>query len=129
VADRGLTGERVVAAPAQLLAAGQRPRTPSIDHGPAFISRAPDARAHRHGARLAFSRPGKPTDNASIAACNSRSRGECLPMHRVASLEEAQTTLEAWRVDYNTERPHGALGQQTPAGFSASWRPRETVAG
>ena len=129
VADGGLTGERVVAALDQLLAAGQRPQTLSIDNGPEFISKALDAWAHRHGVRLEFSRPGKPTDNAFIEAFNSRFRDECLNVHWFASLEEARTIIEAWRVDYNTERPHGALGQQTPAAFSAAWRPLEEVAG
>ena len=129
VVDSRLTGERVVEALDWLLAAGQKPAMLSIDNGPEFISRALDAWAHRHGVRLEFSRPGKPTDNAFIEAFNSRFRDECLNLHWFDSLEEAQTTIEAWRVDYNTERPHGALGQQTPAEFSTAWRPLETVAG
>ena len=128
-ADSRLTGERVVAVLDQLLAAGQRPQMLSIDNGPEFISKALDAWAHRHSVRLEFSRPGKPTDNAFIEAFNSRFRDECLNVHWFASLEEARTTIEAWRVDYNTERPHGALGQRTPAEFNAAWRPLETVAG
>ena len=28
--------------------------------------------------------------------------------------------IEAWRVDYNTQRPHSALGQQTPAAYAAA---------
>ncbi len=129
VAAGSLTGERVVAALDDLLAAGQRPQRLSIDNGPEFVSKALDAWAYRHGVQLEFSRPGKPTDNAFIEAFNSRFRDECLNLHWFASLEEAQTAIEAWRVDYNTERPHGALGQQTPAGFSATWRPLEQVAG
>jgi putative transposase len=129
VADGRLTGERVVEVLEGLLAAGQQPQMLSIDNGPEFISRALDAWAHRHGVTLEFSRPGKPTDNAFIEAFNSRFRDECLNLHWFDSLEEAQTTIEAWRVDYNTDRPHGALGQQTPAEFSAAWRPLETVVG
>ena len=129
VADGRLTGERVVEVLEGLLAVGQQPAMLSIDNGPEFISRALDAWAHRHGVQLEFSRPGKPTDNAFIEAFNSRFRDECLNLYWFDSLEEAQTTIEAWRVDYNTDRPHGALGQQTPAEFSAAWRPLETVAG
>ena len=73
--------------------------------------------------------PGKPTDNAFIEAFSSRFRDECLNPHWFDSLEEAQTTIAAWRGDDNTDRPHGALGQQTPAEFSAAWRPLETVVG
>ena len=123
VADGRLTGERVVEVLEGLLAAGQKPQMLSIDNGPEFISRALDAWAHRHGVQLEFSRPGKPTDNAFIEAFNSRFRDECLNLHWFDSLEEVQTTIEAWRVDYNTERPHGALGQRTPAAFSQAWQP------
>ena len=63
----------------------------------------------------------KPTDNAFIEAFNRRFRDECLNLHWFASLDEAQATIEAWRVDDNTARPHGALGQQTPAAFSQAW--------
>jgi transposase InsO family protein len=32
---------------------------------------------------------------------------------------DVQTTLDAWRHDHNHVRPHGSLGQQTPAQFRA----------
>jgi putative transposase len=79
--------------------------------------------------RLEFSRPGKPTDNVFIDAFNSRFRDECLNQHWFESLEEAQATVEAWRVDYNTERPHGALRHQTPAAFSQAAESPEKAAG
>jgi len=44
-------------------------------------------------------------------------RDGCLDQRWFASLEEARHTIEAWRLDYNTERPHRALGQQTPAAW------------
>ena len=129
VAAGSLTGERVVEALDRLLAAGQRPQRLSIDNGPEFVSKVLDAWAYRHGVQLEFSRPGKPTDNAFVEAFNRRFRDECLNLHWFDSLEEAQATIEAWRVDYNTERPHGALGQQTPAAFSQAWQaPVETAA-
>jgi putative transposase len=115
--DHSLPGERVVEVLDQLAAAGQRPEMLSVDNGPEFISRALDAWAHQHGVRLEFSRPGKPTDNAFIEAFNSRFRDECLNQHWFESLQEAQATIEAWWEDYNTERPHGALRQQTPTQF------------
>ncbi len=94
----------------------------SIDNGPGLISRALGAWAHRQGVQPAFSRPGKPTDNACIEAFNSRFRDACRNRHWFDSWDESQATIEAWRVDDNTERPHGALGQQTPAAFSRAWQ-------
>jgi putative transposase len=53
----------------------------------------------------------------------------CLDQHRFASLEEARQVIEAWRVEYHTERPHRALRQQTPAAVEATWeRPQERPA-
>jgi putative transposase len=68
---------------------------------------------------LEFSRLGKPTDNAFAASFNARFRDECLDQDGFVSLEEAQQTIEAWRIEYNTERPHRSLGQQTPA--ASAW--------
>jgi putative transposase len=44
-------------------------------------------------------------------------RDGCLDQRWFASLEEARHTIETWRLDYNTKRPHRALGQQTPAAW------------
>jgi len=61
-----------------------------------------------------FSRPGKPTDNAFIEAFNGRLRAECLNAHWFLSLDDAREKLEAWRRDYNEQRPHGAIGYKVP---------------
>ena len=118
--DVSVTGERVVAIREGLRRTIGAPERLAIDNGPEFISKALDAWAYRNGVRLEFSRPGKPTDNAFAESFNGRFRDECLDQHWFASLEEARQVIEAWRVDYNTQRPHRALGQQTPAAWVAS---------
>ena len=105
------------------------PERIAIDNGPEFISKALDAWAYQNGVQLEFSRPGKPTDNAFAESFNGRFRDECLNQHWFASLEEARQTVEAWRIDYNTERPHRALGQQTPAAWAAAWAPAQKAPG
>jgi putative transposase len=107
--DGSLSGQRVVAVLKRLGGAHGLPKILFVDNGPEFTSKALDAWAHQHGVKLAFSRPGTPTDNPFIEAFNARFREECLNQHWFVSLEEARTTIEAWRVDYNTERPHTAL--------------------
>lgn len=79
--------------------------------------------------QLEFSRPGKPTDNAFAESFNGRFRDECLNQHWFASLEEVQQTVEAWRIEYNTVRPHRALSQQTPAAWEAAWAPAREAPG
>ena len=48
-------------------------------------------------------------------------RDECLNGEIFYSLREAQIVIEKWRVEYNTRRPHSALGDRTPA--PAAYRP------
>lgn len=124
-----LTGERVVAVLERLRRTAGVPERIAIDNGPEFVSKALDAWAYRHRVQLEFSRPGKPTDNAFAESFNGRFRDECLDQHWFASLEEARQAIEAWRVEYNTERPHRALGQQTPAAWIAGLAPPPEVPG
>jgi hypothetical protein len=65
--------------------------------------------------KLYAGKTGKPTDNAFIEAFNGRLRVECLNMHWFLSLADAREKLECWRRDYNEVRPHGAIGNKTPA--------------
>jgi putative transposase len=124
-----LTGERVVAVLERLQRTTGTPQRIAIDNGPEFVSKALDAWAYRNGVQLEFSRPGKPTDNAFAESFNGRFRDECLDQHWFASLEEVRQTVEAWRIDYNTERPHRALGQQAPAAWEAAWAPAQKAPG
>jgi putative transposase len=124
-----LTGERVVTLLDRLRSTLGVPQRIAIDNGPEFISKALDAWAYQNGVQLEFSRPGKPTDNAFAESFNGRFRDECLNLHWFASLEEVRQTVEEWRIEYNTERPHRALGQQTPAAWEAAWAPAQKAPG
>jgi putative transposase len=123
--DRSLTGARVVAVLERLAAQQGLPQVLQVDNGPEFTSQALDAWAHRRGVKLAFSRPGRPTDNPFIEAFNGRVREECLDQQWFYSLDEARECLEEWRQDYNTIRPHTALGNQTPAVYAAGWHEQQ----
>src|ERR1041385_5514082 len=62
-----------------------------------FHFQGADAWAHRHGVKLEFSRPGKPTDNAFIESFNGRLRQECLNPNWFFFLADARETIENWR--------------------------------
>lgn len=49
-----------------------------------------------------------------------RLRDECLNVNEFESIEQAREKIEAWRVDYNEQRPHGALGHLTPSEYAKS---------
>jgi putative transposase len=90
------------------------------DNGPEFTSHALDRWATARGVRLQFIRPGKPVENAFCESFNGKLRLECLNANWFTTLAEAQQTIEAWRREYNEERPHTNLGRRTPAEFTRS---------
>ena len=67
---------------------------------------------------MQFIQPGKPTQNAFVESFNGTIRDNCLNEHWFASLREARRLIEAWRIDYNTIRPHSSLDGATPEEFA-----------
>lgn len=94
------------------------PKVITTDNGSEFTSRAFDAWAYSRGVRIDYIQPGRPVQNCFIESFNGTLRDECLNLHWFLSLADAQETIEAWRVDYNEERPHSSLGRLTPAEFA-----------
>jgi putative transposase len=119
-----LTGESVVAALSRASERRQLPRSITVDHGTEFTSRAMDQWAWENGVQLDFTRPGKPTDNGLCESFNGRLRDECLNVHEFESIEHVRQRLESWRIDYNENRPHGALGHLTPSEYAQSGQAR-----
>ena len=118
--DRSLPGARVVRVLEHLRITIGLPRAIVMDNGPEFAGRALETWAYAQGVELRFIRPGKPIENAFVESFNGKCRDECLNEHWFVSLADAKAAIEAWRVDYNTVRPHASLGQQTPAAYAAA---------
>jgi len=114
-----MSGRTVGDALDRILVDSHAPRSITVDHGTEFMSRALEDWAFARGVQLDFIRPGKPVENAFIESFNGRLRDECLNVHQFASIADAQTKIEAWRLDYNQRRPHGSLGHLTPTEFVA----------
>lgn len=88
------------------------------DNGPEFTSKALDAWAYQNNVRLSYIRPGKPMENGYVESFNGRFRDECLNEHWFTDMNEAREIIEQWRIEYNTERPHSALGMLSPTEFA-----------
>jgi len=112
-------GQRVVEVLMCLAKERSLPRTIRVDNGPEFLSKRLDQWAYLNGVELDFIRPGKPMDNGLIEAFNGRLRQECLNESWFLSLEDAREKVEAWRQEYNRERPHGALGNLAPLEYAS----------
>lgn len=66
--------------------------------------------------------PGKPMQNGLVESFNGRLRDECLNEHLFTSYMHARKVINAWRQDYNTERPHSSLDGLTPMEFATRSR-------
>ena len=87
-------------------------------YGAEFTSKAMLNWAHGRGVKLRLIEPGKPNQNAYIESFNGRLRDECLNEHWFFNLEHARKVIEAWRREYNEERPKKILGGLTPSEYA-----------
>ena len=117
--DTSLPGLRVVQVLERVAQERGLPEAIQVDNGPEFISRPVDQWAYAKGVVLHFIDPGKPVQNAFIESFNGKFRDECLNQSWHTSLEDARQSIEAWRVDYNTVRPHSSLGYLTPEEYAS----------
>jgi len=116
--DTSITGLRVQAVLDRLADIRGLSQSITVDNGPEFDGKVLDQWAYRTGVQLSFIRPGKPNENAYIESFNGKFRDECLNEHWFISLAQAREIIEAWRLEYNTERPHSSLGNRTPLEFA-----------
>ena len=123
--DTSITGTRVKAVLQRLADTRGLPRSITVDHGPEFEGQVLDAWAYSTNVQLSFIRPGKPNENAYIESFNGKFRDECLNEHWFITMAQARRAIEAWRIEYNTERPHSSLGDLTPQEFAERGLARE----
>ena len=126
---RSLKGDDVVRTLNQLKFSRGVPKVLFCDKGSEFTSHAMDLWAYQNGAKIDFSRPGKPTDNAFVESFNGTFRSECLNIHWFIDLKEARQLIEAWRREYNDSRPHASLDDRTPSEFASQYAASRVLAG
>ena len=88
------------------------------DHGTEFTSNAMLAWATDHQVDWHYIAPGKPMQNGFVESFNGRMRDELLNETLFRDLDHARQLIGAWVADYNTARPHSALGYKTPAAYA-----------
>lgn len=113
-----LTGHHISRALSMLAQKHGKPKFITVDNGPEFISKALNAWAHENEVKLDFIDKGKPTQNAFIESFNGRFRDECLNQTIFFTINDAKGKIEAWRKEYNQERPHSSLKDMTPNEFA-----------
>jgi putative transposase len=56
-----------------------------------------------------------------VESFGGRLRDELLAVEAFNTLLEAQVLVEDWRIEYNTLRPHSALGYLSPTDYAKTW--------
>lgn len=118
VVDTSLSGVRVIRELDRLCGMHGRPAMVVSDNGTELTSHAVLSWVEETGVEWHYIAPGKPMQNAFVESFNGRLRDECLNEHLFRSLSEARRIVEAWRIDYNTLRPHSSLGGLAPSVFA-----------
>lgn len=119
VPERAISGHALTRILNRLAVQRGLPQAIRTDNGREFCGRAMLTWAHARGVKLFLIQPGKPNQNAYIESFNGRFRDECLNENWFVSLAHARVVIEAWRQEYNEERPKRALGGLTPSAYAA----------
>jgi putative transposase len=116
--ERAISGRQVTRILDHLAQTRGLPQVIRTDNGKEFSGRAMLTWAHDRQVKLRLIEPGKPNQNAYVESFNGRLRDECLNEHWFLNLAQDKTIIEAWRREYNEERPKKALGELTPAAYA-----------
>lgn len=118
VSDTSLSGARVVRELDRIAAQRGYPAMIVSDNGTELTSHAILHWQQKQGVRWHYIAPGKPMQNGFAESFIGRLRDECLNEHLFTSLPAARRIIEAWRIDYNTVRPHTSLLGLAPVDFA-----------
>ena len=75
------------------------------------------------GVQTLFIKPGSPWENGNNESFNGKLRDELLNGEVFYSFKEATIIIEGWRIHYNTQRPHSALGYRPTAPVTRAIKP------
>lgn len=116
---RFLNSHDVVRVLNELVVSRGHPAIIKSDNGPEFVADRIQEWIKDRPTDTYFIEPGSPWQNGHNESFNGVLRDGCLNRWAFLSVREAKLVVEAWRQEYNEERPHGALDQVTPAAYAA----------
>ena len=93
------------------------------DNGPEMTSKRVRNWLQLIGVQTLFIEPGSPWENGYNESFNGKLRDQLLNGEIFYSLKEATIIIEGWRIHYNTQRPHSALGYRPPPPMTRTIKP------
>jgi putative transposase len=118
VVNTGISSRQVTRALDRVIEERGTPGALRCDNGPEFTSRHFIAWCAERKITLIHIQPGRPMQNGHVESFNGRLRDECLNANWFLNLADARRKIEAWRREYNTERPHSSLAYRTPKEYA-----------
>jgi putative transposase len=100
---------------------GTTPQFIRCDNGPELTANALRDWCRFTGTGTSYIEPGSPWQNPYVESFGGRLRDELLAVEAFNTLLEARVLVEDWRIEYNTLRPHSALGYLTPTDYTKTW--------
>jgi len=118
IPDTSISGRRVARELSAIIERRGKPGMIVSDNGTELTSNAILSWCAERGIDWHYIAPGKPMQNGFVESFNGRMRDEFLNETLFHGLRHTRAEVARWVEDYNTERPHSALGYQTPAAFA-----------
>ena len=87
------------------------------DNGSEFVAKHIQEQLAKAKVNIIYIQPGSPWQNPFIESFNSILRDNILNRYLFLTPKEAQSIINNFKSEYNTERPHGTLGGITPQMF------------
>jgi transposase InsO family protein len=125
--ERRLDSESVLERLEALFVSRGTPEFIRSDNGAEFTAKTVREWLARVDVKTLFIAPGSPWENGYIESFNGKLRDELLDREIFYTLGEAKVLIERWRKEYNTFRPHSALGYRPPAPEAVQWPIPETA--
>ena len=91
------------------------PKQIRCNNGPEYVTHLLAQWARKNQAKLLFTQPGNPQQNAYFERYNRTVRYDWLSQHLFSTIERVQDFSTRWLCLYNNERPNMAIGGILPA--------------
>ena len=120
--DTSINGRKVTEVLNGLINSVGRPKTVLSDNGTEFTSNTVLKWSSDQGIDWQYIEPGKPYQNGNVESFNGKLRDECLNENWFLNISDARRIVGKWAHEYNSIRPHSALGGLTPYELASQLR-------